>query len=418
MLRAFVLCLLTAAGVWAGASVDWCDAPARGEPRVESFRSAEGPLLAGSGRVAIAAPLPIVVAGYAPPRPTAARALRAPEARALVVEVSGFRVGLVNLDLLIASEELVAAIRQRAGSAKLEALWVSATHTHSSLGGFEQVTMAELAGTGRFRADAREAVVKAAAQAVEQAAAQLAPASVAWGERRVEDLVVARSGPEVDPRLSRVVFSGAQAPIAEVVLLAGHPTLAGRDPDGLAPDYPGALAALEAPHHGVALVLQSAVGNASVLGVVSVDAFAERLTRELAQTPLGTVEGPIRLALSQVSTPLPRADASRLLPGLLRRAGDNFLCVSAPKRVEVSVLQLGPFRWVSIPGEPTAIAARALEQAAGANRVVALTNGYVGYVDDPKLVAANDGEAGRQYFGPELLERLTRAAALAAERIR
>jgi hypothetical protein len=44
---------------------------------------------------------------------------------------------------------------------------------------------------------------------------------------------------------------------------------------------------------------------------------------------------------------------------------------------------------------------------------VALTNGYLGYIETPDLVLQAKGESRRQYFGPELLDVLARAANLA-----
>ena len=87
-------------------------------------------------------------------------------------------------------------------------------------------------------------------------------------------------------------------------------------------------------------------------------------------------------------------------------------CRSTPAIAEISVLDLGPLRWVFVPGEATLSAARQIEWASDATQVVSLTNGYVGYIEAPDKVAMKTGESKRQYFGPELLQIVVAAARL------
>jgi hypothetical protein len=73
---------------------------------------------------------------------------------------------------------------------------------------------------------------------------------------------------------------------------------------------------------------------------------------------------------------------------------------------------------VSVPGEPTSDAAREIQSASSATRVLALTDGYIGYVDTAERVKAGQGESKRQYFGPTLSSVLARAAAAATQALR
>ncbi|MFP2900138.1 hypothetical protein ACLEQD_27805, partial [Corallococcus sp. 4LFB] len=97
-----------------------------------------------------------------------------------------------------------------------------------------------------------------------------------------------------------------------------------------------------------------------------------------------------------------------------RAAGDNFLCASSPRDAEVDALALGPLELLTLPGEPTVGAGRALAELSGATHVLGLANGYVGYLDTAEQVRAGQGESRRQYFGPGLLERLGTAARVAS----
>ena len=195
--------------------------------------------------------------------------------------------------------------------------------------------------------------------------------------------------------------------------MAAHPTLAARHSEQLDPDYPGWLAGdLEEAGKGTVLVLQSAVGNAAVRHPPELSApyaVARELARFFQTVPLQPAS-PTSLRISRVSVELPAPDGSRLVPSGLRQAAANFLCANAPPRAALSLFSLGPLRWISVPGEVTAEAARVIEQAAGHARVVGLVNGYLGYVEDRLRVERGEGEAKRQYFPAKLVQTLAHGA--------
>jgi neutral ceramidase len=241
------------------------------------------------------------------------------------------------------------------------------------------------------------------------------------GEASEAGFVFSRSGGEApDGALTRVVLRGATGSVAELLLFAAHPTLVPRKREYVDPDYPGRLSELREAQGGVVLVLQGAVGNASVAfnegqGVERAAAFAQALSGLVDKATPAATPGPTRLALARAEVALPRPDASRLVPSLTRAAGDNFLCSSAARTAEVSALVLGPLELLTIPGEPTTSAGQVLIRRTGATRVLGLSADYLGYVETPELVAQVAGEARRQYYGPALLERLGAAAQLASE---
>lgn len=406
--------VLAAGGAYALASIDWCGSWPDEEPAVLGLGVSEGALRAGAARRELSPPYPVVVAGYPPPRPEAKAASAPLFARAVVLEVEPLRVGIVALDLLLVPPEVSEELRARAAALGLSDLWVSATHAHSSFGGYDRRLVSELAGTGWYRAEAHRAVVDSAAAALSEAAGQLAPAELSHGEGLIDGLVVARSGEAADPRLTRVIVKGPAGPVAQLIVLSAHPTLTPRHQASLSPDYPGALARLLEEEGGVALVLQGAGGNASVAdGEGGPSGFVERVRAALGEVPLTSGAGSTRLGWARVSVALPRPDSSRLVASPFRAAGDNFLCGSASRRAELSALRLGPLRWLSVPGEPSYAAGRGLEERARAVRSVSLTGGYLGYVETPEAISSRSGESARQYFAEALLERLARGAALA-----
>ncbi|MCE9672414.1 neutral/alkaline non-lysosomal ceramidase N-terminal domain-containing protein [Myxococcus stipitatus] len=414
------LVLLTVGAAYALSSWNWCGPWAERAPVLLSQARGEGALRAGAAKVALSPPFPVVVAGYAPPRPEASESDPPPHARAVVLEAGGTRIGLVSLELLSVTDVVVGRVRERALALGLQDVLVMATHTHSSLGGYDARLVAQLVGTGRFREESLEAISSAASAALEQATSALTDVTLELGEAKEASFVYTRSGGTApDGVLTRAVLRGADAPVAELLFYAAHPTMVPRQRAAVDPDYPGRLSALrESEGSGVTLLLQGAVGNASVAfqgqGLERVSAFARALSELAGKAPLAPVSGAVKLSLARAEAAMPRPDASRLVPSFTRAAGDNLLCGSAERVAEVSALVLGPLELVTVPGEPTVDAGAELVRRTGASGVLGLVGGYVGYVESPALVRDGAGESRRQYFGPVLLDRLGAAAELAA----
>lgn len=413
--------LLTAGAAYALASWNWCGRWDEGAPVLRGQVKAEGPLRAGAAKVDLVPPFPVVVAGYPPPRAQASQANPPLHARAVVLQVGAARVGLVSLEMMSVTAPMVEQIRSQASDLGLNGILVFATHTHSSFGGYDPRMMAQLAGTGRYREDSVGAAVSAANKALHQAATALSDVTLEVGQASEPGFVFSRSGGEApDGALTRAVFRGATGPIAELLVFAAHPALVPRQREYVDPDYPGRLSELREAQGGVVLLLQGAVGNASVSfnegqGVERAAAFAQALSGLVDKAAPVATASPTRLALARAEVALPRPDASRLVPRVTRAAGDNFLCSSAARTAEVDALALGPLELLTLPGEPTVGAGQVLIQRTGATRVLGLSGDYLGYVETPELVAQSAGESKRQYYGPKLLEDLGAAAQLAAE---
>jgi neutral ceramidase len=413
--------LLTAGAAYALASWNWCGRWDEQPPELLGQARAEGPLRAGAARVALQPPFPVVVAGYPPPRPEASQADPPLHARAVVLQVGEVRVGLVSLELMLVTAPMVEQIRARASDLGLNGVFVFATHSHSSFGGYDTRVVAQLVGTGSYRESSVGAAVSAASEALHQAAASLTDVTLELGEASDAGLVYSRSGGETpEGALTRVVLRGSAGPVAELLVFSAHPTLIPRERAYLDPDYPGRVSELREAQGGVVLVLQGAAGNASVAfnegkGVERAAAFAQALSGLVDRASPAAVPGATRLALARARVGLPRPDASRLVPSLTRAAGDNFLCHSAARVAEVGALALGPLELLTVPGEPTTGVGLELSRMTGATRVLGLSSDYVGYVETPELVNQSAGESKRQYYGPTLFTRLSTAAQVAAE---
>lgn len=407
--------LLAVGGAYALASLDWCNWPQTGQPGVLGVGTAKSALRAGASKVQLTPPFPIVIGGYGPPRNEASKAAHPLYARATVLEMGGIKVGVVSVELLLVTERIAAEVQERVKAQGFSDVWIAATHTHSSFGGFDRRLISEFAGTGSHREAAELAVIAAAATALEQAAAKLTPATAEASEGKFPEFVEPRTdGPRPTGDLLHLVFRDAQSVIAHWVFFGAHPTNVKRDTEELDGDYPGYLSrALESKDEAPALFLQRAVGNAGPgnaegEGSARAEAMSKRIVEALEKMPLVALDNPT-LSFARVEITPPAPDASRLVPTLFSRPGANFLCRSAPELATVSALQLGPYRFLSVPGEPTEAAAEVL-QASSRARVVGLVNGYLGYIEGREFATKGTGESKRQYFDPALVDHLNDAA--------
>ena len=167
------------------------------------------PLRAGASVVRMSIPLPVPAVGYGLVRPEVSRVAFPISARAVVLASEKVKVGVVTLELLLADAGLVDEVRKSVAALGLSALWVAATHTHSSAGGFALNPVAQVAGTGRFRPEVRRAVVEAVSRALGQAAARLQAVEVFAGESELASGTGSRDEfPQVDRRLTRWSCAG------------------------------------------------------------------------------------------------------------------------------------------------------------------------------------------------------------------
>ena len=144
-----------------------------------SSTSAEQPCLAGLGTAIISPPRGVSLAGYFGPRPN--RGIRDHlHVRACLLERDGTTGGIVQLDLIDATEELVAAIRSALRDADVDYadnLIVAATHTHT---GPDLRPKPDDPGA-ELHQETVDNIVRQAVHAVRWAELDLAPAGLSCG---------------------------------------------------------------------------------------------------------------------------------------------------------------------------------------------------------------------------------------------
>jgi neutral ceramidase len=423
--RRFVRIAVVVAGLWGLLLLDLRGGARHEPPRVVRAFHSVGPLRAGAAIADLQPPLPVVRAGYGIPRAVAERERDPLKTRALVLESGGKRLALVLVDLVLVPGELSRALEARLADRAFDGLLLVATHTHSGPGGFDSRLLAQVVGTGRYRADVVAAILSSAERAVRDAERGLAPVAVRTRTSRGTGWAGNRSSPgaDIDDALDLVVFEAADRRVATLAIVSAHPTLVERTSPILSADYPGvAMARLETAAGGVALLLQGAAGDAALptKGTGAVEHAGAAVAQAAAETAASALPADPRLGFAEAEVALPPVEPQAIRPFLLRRPAANLLSPFAPRSARVSVVAIGDLLLCGVPGEPTALAARAIVDllphgSAGRRaRVVGLAGGYIGYVDAPERVRSRSGESGRMWFGAGLYEALGAGLAAAA----
>jgi neutral ceramidase len=354
-----------------------------------------GPLRVGVGRVDLLQDLelPVQMATYGP-SPGEASGVRAKVwARSIVLDNGGKRIGIVALDILIFDlelrDEILSELETR--GVELDDILFSATHSHTSIGGYVDHAPSEFYITGTFRRELRTQLARCAAEAIALADADLRPARVGvtrgWalrsGNRRLGELT--------DPQVGVLSFIDENGlPRAVVVEYAAHPIL---EPDDgqISGDYPALLCAKLDAEFGFGLFLQGALGDINARAAPDSEAWrtaglAATLAEDLFEVSRDAIAGldhesEIALGSMTRSIPLPALNLG-FVPDLLFPID---LAIGSlldwPKRAIVQTVRIGS---LAIAGSSSEIGVRislAIQRQSVAPHVwpLAHVSGYSGY---------------------------------------
>ncbi len=318
-------------------------------------------------------------------------------ARALIITgADGKSVGLVILDLIGFFHDDVQAMREelnrRHPEVSLDYLAVASTHTHAGpdvIGLWTPIgESVDAEYISRVRAEAVEAVA--------QAWAQRRPASLHVAQALAPDLAKDTRQPEVidDTVMAMGLRTRDESEgIASLVNWNSHPSVMGGDNSEISADFPRAVVArMERQWGGTAMYASGALGGqigsgrvkivdpvtgkstdsrarrAELIGDRIAEIALEALTRTTATGPVPPPSLVIRTQTLFVPMDNPRF-AEGLAIGLIRQrrlyphgGGDGWLPSELPDpstlrpgvydlKTEVGVVDLGPARWLLIPGE-------------------------------------------------------------------
>lgn len=434
---------IAAASLLAAGWLPWT-APAPEFIEVTEVFHASGQLLAGAGKAAISQVSPVDRAGYPPWRPTASGQDFPLFARALALRMGDRTLCLISLDLLEIPEALSKEIGGRVRALGASAVVVSATHVHSSLGGYDRNLAAVFAATGTFDAAQFQEIADAAARAALASLDSLAPASLGRASRHLTGLNVNRAekdGP-IDDRLTVLAFNAdGGLPVATLFTFDAHPTLIHRRSPRTDADFPGRAAErIEAATGAPAIFFQGAAGDARAVPpslpemppseapavFARAEAMAQRLAQEVIQARAQTALLPAsELAFARARIGLPSAMAPSTVPAAVRPPSDKILGAILMDTAELSLTRLGGLTIAAIPGEPTFFAGRGLSDALTAETApedaplfMGLADGYIGYIESDERRRGGLGESRRALWAPGLEKRLADGLAALDRRLK
>lgn len=341
--------------------------------------------------------------------------------KAIAIRVNGQIGVMLGADALIIPREvtdLAAPEIQRDLGLGRRQLYLSATHSHSSLGGWGEGWVGE-AFAGPFNPGARIWMASQIVLAVRQALADLGPATMGQGAFAAPEWIRNRlvgSLGQVDDEFSFAVFRKADGRSIVLGSFAAHATvLSGRNMEFSA-DYPGYWQrALEEETGGAAIFLAGAVGshgpvakgNGFEAAAAMGKALAQALSSRLATTRMTNV---IAFGMNSLELTLPPlnprvSDNVRLRPWLARRL------LPVADRTYVQAFRLGDAIWISTPCDFSGELALPIKNEfarKGFQTVITSFNGdYIGYVVSDRYYHL-DGYEPRlmSFFGPNVPDYL------------
>lgn len=340
----------------------------------------------------------------------------------LYVKAVALRVGdrtgvMLGADaLIIPSEVTDLAARRLAHEAGLarEQIYLSATHTHCSLGGWGEGVVAEMFA-GDFQPGARVWMADRIVTAVREAMADLKPAWLGHGRFDAPEYVRNRLvGPlgRVDPEFSFLVIKQREGRLGVLGSYAAHATVLGGGVMEFSADYPGSWQrAVEQATGGAAVFLAGGVGSHSPVpggrGFEGADkmgqALAQRVLDQLAQTPLTNFVtfGMLGLEVSLPPLNVRVSDGVRLRPWVARQL------MPVRDRSFLQAFRLNDSVWVSTPCDFSGELALGIKDSLrvrGSHAVITSFNGdYVGYVICSRYYHLNGYEPRvMSFFGPNV----------------
>ena len=337
---------------------------------------------------------------------------------------------IVGADALIIPREVEEMAMQRLGresGLKREQIYLSATHTHSSLGGWGEGTLAE-SFAGGFQPGARVWFCDCIVTAVQRAIKDLNPARFGEGRFNARQLIRNRLVGDlgkVDPEFSYAVLEQGGGKRAVIGVFGAHATILSSDMMEFSADYPGAWQrAVEKATGGIAVFLAGGVGSHSPVpgtnGLPGVERMGDELARMVVeQLPRVRLTNSIIFGMLGLDLTMPPlnvriSDGLRLRPWLAARL------VPAKNISFLQVFRIDGSVWISTPcdfsGE-LALGIKDFLRARGGNAIITSFNGdYVGYVIPSRYYHLAGYEPRlMSFFGPcvpDYFDELIRSMAL------
>ena len=344
-------------------------------------------------------------------------------AKALVLATPAARLAWVTLDLVGVDGAFVRAVEDRLTRSGVPptALIVSASHTHSGPGAFMASGLMGFVAVDRLDPAVRDALVDAAASAVQQADRARGPALAGAASVTAAGLTASRVGKPLDSEIVVLkLTTPAGAPLALVWNFAIHGTMLSASNLRLSADVTGLASARLEQKLGVpALFVNGAVGDVSparhgeAAMVDTASALASAVETGWAQARPAPVAA-LRVAERRVAMPAAAVSLQRCLGSWIPAFFVVPVGSAMPREAPLVAAALGDTAWVTIPGELQTSFGQAIKRegrAAFASVFVAgLSNDYLGYFTTREDARGAKYVACATVYGPRAGGCLTDAA--------
>ncbi len=336
-------------------------------------------------------------------------------ARAVVLDNGATRVALVALDLLIIPPTVVKSLKQRLPEVGLrwEQVYMGATHSHNSLGGWAPGVVGTLIA-GDFEERIVTHITDAVLKAIRQAGEQVEPVSVGYVETPAPELVYNRlhtNGPE-DDRVRVVQLRKQSGKVALLASFAAHSTIINSDiPSWLSRDWPGVLVDnLEKQTGDFALYMAGAVGSMGPTEIGSTEDsqlhfIADSLATKI-RAALPSIQPKTDSTLTLFTLPVTLRDAHVRVSDGWRLRPWLFLNLYGDYPAEIKALRIGKTILLGMPADFSGELAMKLTDEAsrlGLNGMVtSFSGGYIGYITPDAYYHETRYETrDMNWFGPQ-----------------
>ena len=335
--------------------------------------------------------------------------------KAVALRVQGKIGVMVGADALIIPREVtemaVQRLEKESGLSR-EQIYLSATHTHSSLGGWGEGLVGE-AFSGKFQPGARVWFSDCLVTAVQNALADLKPARFGHGHfnasQYIRNRLVGGLG-KVDPEFCYAIVKQDTGKLAVLGVFGAHATVLSDNMMEFSADYPGCWErAVEQATGGLAVFLAGGVGSHSPVPGGSGFAGAEQMGQALArmlvdQLPQTALTNVVTFGMLGLDVTMPPLNV-RLSDGIRLRPWLAAKLVPAKSHSFLQVFRIDDSVWASTPcdfsGE-LALGIKDFLRARGSSAIVTSFNGdYIGYVISSRYYHMNGYEPRlMSFFGP------------------
>jgi neutral ceramidase len=396
--------------------------------------TARAELLAGAAKVSITPDpkaMPYVLGGYIGPERQNNKATGVHDtcyARALALSDGQSKCVLVSLDLCFMPANVKSAVMQRLAATGLpaSAVFLSATHTHSAPDPLllHNGNTDSAGALPAFDPKLLDWFADRIAQAIAEANGRLRPARIGCGQMQGVGLNRNRRGENLtDDEMSALRVNDADGkPLAAVFVYAAHPTCYGADMLQVSGDWSGEFERQmeEALPGAVVLFLNGAEGDASVNGAEGatpserIQVYVSRIKEKARSLYEGIQTAPqaqMSAWTQEAALGEPKPHPFFLLAAAQFRATPDqaraYVRRMMPRQCEMSFLRVGDALFMGFPGEPTAtigLAAKKMAKEQGMVHpiVVALTNGWLGYLVSPEQYRTGKYESVMSFYGDSI----------------